>query len=105
MQKSKILFWSVINSLGTLAYIVLVALFFSNAERLFGNKPDNILAPIAMLMLFILSATITGGLVLGRPIYLYLNGFKSEAVRLLIYTVICLLIITVAVFLAFILVK
>ncbi len=50
--------------------------------------------PTALLLVFIVSATITGLLVLGRPIYLYLNNLRSEAVKLLIYTVIFLLVIT-----------
>lgn len=93
------MFWGAVDTLGTLAYIVLVALFFRNVERLFGNKPDNILAPIAMLMLFVLSATITGGLVLGRPVYMYFNGQKTEAVKLLLYTIGCLFAIVLIVFL------
>jgi len=104
-MKNKLVFWGIMNSLGTFAYITLVALFFSNVERLFGNKPDNVLAPMAMLLLFVLSASITGGLVLGRPVYMYFGGQKAEAVKLFLYTIGCLFVIMIIVFLGFVLVK
>ncbi|MBX4188416.1 MAG: hypothetical protein KW793_04785, partial [Candidatus Doudnabacteria bacterium] len=57
-----------------------------NAENMFGEK-ETILIPMMMLMVFVLSATITGSLVLGRPVMMYLNGQKTEAVRLFLFTV------------------
>jgi len=42
--------------------------------------------PIIGLTLFVLSAAVTGALVLGRPILLYLDGKKAEAVRFFGYT-------------------
>jgi len=100
-MKNKLVFWGIVNSLGTFAYIVLVALFFSNVQKLFGNKPDNFLAPVAMLLLFVFSASITSALVLGRPIYMYFNGQKPEAVKLFLYTIVCLFILLILVFLIF----
>ena len=38
------------------------------------------------LMLFVFSALLTGYLVLGKPIMMYVDGQKKEAVRLLFYT-------------------
>jgi len=99
MQKYKLFLWSVINSLATFLYILGVAWLMFNGERLFGNaEHKSFLMPAALLLLFVLSATIVGALVLGRPVYLYLGGQKSEAVKLLIYTVVCLLIIALIVF-------
>ncbi|MDO8592657.1 MAG: hypothetical protein Q7R92_02705 [bacterium] len=85
-EDGKKLIWrSVLNSLGVLAYVSLVVTFMQNAERMFG-KEDNALTGVIVLMLFVLSALITGLLVLGRPIMLYLDGKKAEAVKMLIYT-------------------
>jgi hypothetical protein len=39
-----------------------------------------------MLLLFIISASVTGLLVLGKPIHLYLSGLKKEAFVLLFAT-------------------
>jgi hypothetical protein len=46
-------------ALGEWAYIALVALLMSNAERFFANTPDNkFLAPVTFLLLFVLSAAV-----------------------------------------------
>jgi hypothetical protein len=68
-----------------------------NGEKFFG-KEDNFWMPVALLLLFVVSATIVGALVLGRPAYMYFNGQKQEAVRLLVYTVAWLVLITVLFF-------
>jgi hypothetical protein len=67
-------------------YIALVATFMQNAERWFaGRMEETILMPISFLMLLVLSAAITGSLVLGKPAMMYFNGQKSEAVTLFLY--------------------
>lgn len=76
----------------------MVALLTSNAESIFG-KMTNFWGPVVLLLLFVLSATIVGSLVLGRPIYLYLNGSKPDAIRLLFYTIGWLFVIIVIVLL------
>jgi len=68
-------------SLGTAAYIVLVALFMNNAEKFLG-KEDTIFSGIAFLLLFTLSAIVVGGLMIGKPIMLYIDGKKKDAVKL-----------------------
>jgi hypothetical protein len=103
-KDSKLVFYGAMHALGVLAYVSLVALFMNNAERIFGKK-DNFLTPIIALMLFIISALITGSLVLLRPIYFYLEGQKKEAFKLLAYTAICLVIIFVLVILAYLLLR
>ncbi|MDD5291540.1 MAG: hypothetical protein PHZ04_05605 [Patescibacteria group bacterium] len=89
---------SLLYSIGVLAYVVVVALVIRNGEKLFG-KADTFWSPIAFLMLFIFSALITSSLVLGRPIYLYFDGKKEEAVRLFFCNIIWLFVITLIVFL------
>ena len=86
-----------LNSIGTATYIVLVVLFIFSLQA-FQKKPDNIIIPIAMLLLFVCSAAITGFLVFGKPIMLYIDGKKKEAVLLLGYTLGILVLITLIAF-------
>jgi hypothetical protein len=85
-------------------YIAAVVLLMTNAQKLFGPA-NNFLGPAAILLLFVISATIVGLLILGRPGHLYFNGFKKEGIILLLYTVAFLLVITVFVFLTLVLLK
>lgn len=75
-----------IHAIAQVAYIASVALLMSNAEKYFGNKEDTMLAPITFLLLFVISALISGLLILGKPILLFLDGSKNEAVTLLLST-------------------
>lgn len=99
MEKAKLFYFSIISSFATFIYVVLVAWIMTNGDKIFGQA-NTLLGPVAFLLLFVVSATIVGLLVLGKPITLYLEGFKKEAVRLLVYTVICLIIITALALLA-----
>jgi len=69
----------------TMVYIVLVALLMNNANELFG-KMTGILGIVAFLLLFTFSAAVVGGLVLGKPLMMYLGGIKKEAVLQLLAT-------------------
>jgi len=90
---------AVLNALGTAGYVVLIATFLSNASKFFGpDEPKTVLIPIAMLLLLIISAAITGFLVFGRPVLWYLDGKKKEALSLLGYTLGVLFVITVFAF-------
>ena len=99
MKNSKLIFWAVVDSLGIFAYVSLVSWVMFNAEYIFDNsKPDDFTAPLMILLLFVMSATITGSLFLGRPIYLYFDGMKKEGVKLFLYTLACLVLITLIIF-------
>lgn len=76
---------SFLNALGTAAYITIVATFMQNASKLLGEK-DNFITPIIILLLFTLSAITVGGLVLGKPLMLYFDGKKNEAVSIFLQT-------------------
>jgi hypothetical protein len=82
---NKLIQRSFLNALGTVAYVSVVATIMQNGEKIFGNVNQSI-APIAFLTLFVLSAAITGGLVLGKPVLMYLDNQKTEAVKLFLYT-------------------
>ncbi|MEK9172950.1 MAG: hypothetical protein AAB594_00050 [Patescibacteria group bacterium] len=89
-----------INSLAATAYIALVATVMSNIKRFIGpNEGDgNVLSLIAFLTLFVISAATMGIIIFGRPIMWYLNGEKSEAVKLTLYTVGFMIIIAATIF-------
>ena len=75
------------NSTLVFGYIVAVAWFFQLAPKIFGMQDAPIWSAAAFLLLFVFSASLTGFLVLGKPILLYLDGAKSDAVKLFLYTV------------------
>lgn len=76
---------SFLNALGIVVYIIVIATIMQNGDRLFGAE-DNFVTPIVVLMLFTLSAITVGGLVLGKPLMLYLDGKKKEAVAMFLQT-------------------
>ena len=69
----KILIWGCISAFGTLVYCGLVAWFFMTMEHVWVSA-DSIFAFVFMLFLLVLSAAITGSLVLGYPALLTLKG-------------------------------
>lgn len=82
--KNQSVSWGVqtlLHSVGVLIYITFVAFLMSNGNLLFGNIDNTIVGPVAMLMLFTLSAAIVGLLVFGRPVMLYLDGKKKDAMN------------------------
>ncbi|HUD09533.1 MAG TPA: hypothetical protein VMR77_01870 [Patescibacteria group bacterium] len=84
---------AIINSLATGIYIVAVSLFlYYGTLAKFGR--NSFLAPIALLMLLVFSAALTGFLIFGKPAQLYVDGKKKEALSLLTYTLIIFSIIT-----------
>lgn len=90
MTPSQYISKSLLGALGVFAYISLLVAGMASADSIFGNKPELIapyIIPVFMLMLFVISATVTGLLVLYKPITLYLEGMKKEAFTLLLSTV------------------
>jgi len=97
----KIIKRAFIDAIGTTAYIILVASFMFSLQVL-APKEDIIIIPIAMLLLFVTSAAITGFLVFGKPAMLYTDGKKKEAVSLLGYTIGILFLMTLIFFISLI---
>ena len=83
-----------IHSLGVVAYVSLVAGLMQFITKHLSNKPDTVFAPMTVLLLLVTSAAITGYLVLGQPLMLYLDGKKSEAAKQFGYNLIFMLIFT-----------
>lgn len=96
-MNTKLLKTATINSLGTAIYIAAVAFWMTNAEKAVG-RANGVLGGASILLLFTLSALVVGNLVIGKPIMLYLEGSKKEAVSLLAYTIGILAAITIIFF-------
>ncbi|MBI2640927.1 MAG: hypothetical protein HYW91_03550 [Candidatus Sungbacteria bacterium] len=86
MEKPEYFLKSFINAAGVFIYVSAIALFLSNAKGILGDIEDVLFIPVFMLLLFIISATVTSLLVLGKPLHLYLTGLKKEAIALLLAT-------------------
>lgn len=81
-MSKNIISWSFVNAVGTIIYVALVTLAMRIGGEIFGKVDNNFIGPIVFLLLFVLSATITASLILGRPIWWYLNNQKIDALKL-----------------------
>lgn len=72
-------------ALGESVYVLIVALIMFNAQKFFDSTPE-IFGMAAFLLLFVVSAGVSGALILGKPVLLYMEGKKSEAVKLFFTT-------------------
>ena len=86
MKNSTLFKLAALNSFGVLIYVSLVSLAINNGEKIFGSGGNKLIGPIIFLLLFIFSALLTGFLILGKPVMLYLDGLKKEGLKLLFYT-------------------
>lgn len=78
-------------------YIAGVSWLLFNSKKLISPEP-TFLVPLSILLLFVLSATIVPTLVLGRPILLYVNGKKTEALQFFGATLAGMFIFTLMIF-------
>jgi len=99
MKDSKLVFWALVDALGILVYVAMVAYFMTHASETFGGEDKKFIDPIIFLLLFVVSASTTSLLFFGRPIYMYWEGLKREAVKLLLYTLGFLILILLSVLL------
>jgi hypothetical protein len=79
-------------------YVSIVAWVMQHAQAWFGPA-KTVFAPTAFLMLFVLSAVVVGSVVLGRPVLLYAEGQKKEALKFFGFTVLWLFALTIVAFL------
>lgn len=75
-----------IDAVGVFAYVMLVVWVITNGDKIFGQM-QNFWGPVSFLLLFIFSALVCGILVFGRPIYLWFDNAKKEAIKMLLFTV------------------
>lgn len=93
-MKKELLKSALLNSFGVYVYVLLVALFMTHANALLGTN-DTLFSIVAFLILFVLSAGVVGGLVLGKPVILYLDGKKKDSVALVFYTLFVLFVLLI----------
>jgi len=98
MKKPKLILISLAQALAVFAYILFIVEIITTMGNLSPNEKPGFLQPVAFLLLFVTSAAITGFLVLGKSITLYLDNLKKEAIELFGYTIGWLALIAVAVF-------
>ena len=80
-MEKKLVLAGLLSALGEGVYVFLVALFMFNSTKIAGNEP-GIVGIVSVLLIFVISAALSGAIVLGKPILLYLEGKKSEAIKL-----------------------
>lgn len=96
MKKSDYVLKSLINAAGVFVYVSAVGWFGFHSKEIFGGD-SNFLIPVFALLLFVISACITGLLVLGKPILMYFGGLKKEAFMLFFSTLAWLIFFLIAV--------
>ncbi len=78
-----------LHAVASVAYVAFIAYSISNVQALFG--PNAALPPyvaiLFFLLTFVISAAIMAILVFGRPVILYFDGRKREAIMLALYTI------------------
>lgn len=83
-MNKKIMKTGVLLAGGEVLYILLVATFFKTAAMFLSNRPDNFFSPVVFLLLLVISAAVSGALIFGKPVLLYLEGKKKEALMLFV---------------------
>jgi len=86
-----------LNAVAASVYISIVSSFMFYGSKLFP-KEDTLLAPIAMLSLFTLSAAVMGYLFFYQPLMLFLDGNRKKAVDFFLRTVAVFSAITILAF-------
>lgn len=81
-----------IQAILIVVYISIVSLIMNNAEHIFG-KMDNVIGPVTFLTMFSVSTLVCGLLVFYNPYKLFFMGKKREAINVVVYTTVFLLII------------
>ena len=87
-MNKKLLGWSFLHAILAMLYILGVGLFMSHGAQIFGGDDSrSLLVPAAILLLFVISASVMGILILGKPILMYLENKKKDALTMLFYTI------------------
>lgn len=84
-----------LNAIAAVAYIVVVASIMFYGEKL-TDGPDSVIAPVAMLSLFTLSAAMMAYIFMYEPLQLYFSNNKKQALALFLQTIGIFAVITVA---------
>ena len=93
-----------LQATGVALYCSLIGLIFWQGQNIFP-KVNTYFAPVAMLLLFSVSALICGLLVFYKPYKLFFVGKKKEAINIVVFTSLWLLFFLVIFFSLMILFK
>ncbi|MFH1769269.1 MAG: hypothetical protein ABH833_01230 [Parcubacteria group bacterium] len=91
-NNAKLALHGLLHAVAVFAYVILVSWLMFRGEEIFGAI-NNFWGPVAFLLLFVVSAAIVGSLIFVKPILMYLKGEKIDAVRMLVYTIVFLVIL------------
>lgn len=94
MNKQPLILRALWGALGATAYIALLATIFS-CRYFHGAVEHNFIIQITILLLLVFSVLVMGVLLLLAPLRLYLDGQKQEGVRMLLFTLLWVGVITV----------
>ncbi len=86
--------------LGLLYIIIVVNAINFGSRWATEEASQNLLLPIGMLSLFVLSASVMGYLFLAQPIIMFIDGKRKEAVKLFVQTIAIFAGITAAILLS-----
>lgn len=76
-----------LNAAGAAGYIGLVVVVINLISLTQENKPDTVFAPVVFLSLLTLSVTVMAVMFFYKPLQLFIDGKKNEALSLFIKTV------------------
>lgn len=86
-----------IQALGVSLYCGLIGTVMQNGDKLFGRQ-DTFITPIAVLTMLCVSVLICALIVFKKPYELFFDGKKKEALNVVIYTAVSLLVIVIILF-------
>jgi len=86
-MNKKLFQWSFLHASLAFFYIFSIVELLFNGEKFFGDIGPSVMAPILMLMLLVLSVAVMGMLFFAKPVMMYIDNQKKEAVKMLGYTV------------------
>ncbi len=92
------------NSVFAMAYIVVIVSLLSFAQH-FAAGPDNMLMPIGMLSMLVLSAAVMAYIFFYQPVLMLIEGKREQAVTFFMKTVAYFAIIAALMFFASIVVS
>jgi len=95
-MNTNLLLRAFVSAAGVAGYVSAFAWLLNHTERGFDGQPDFLIGTL-MILLFIISASVTGSLVLLRPVTMFMDGNKKGAMQLFVYTIAFLAAIAIAV--------
>jgi hypothetical protein len=72
---------SFVYSIITTVYIIGIAFFMFNTDKIFGEM-NSVVSVVAFLIPFFLSALVVGGLLLEKPIMMYIDSKKKSSLSI-----------------------